>query len=153
MRDDASTERTACCSTCVCALVHVQSMHWCMCMQALDTGADRDDDKEQSRPKEPVQSNGHSSCPAFQESNHHLRLTGIMCHAYADVASAAERACVSCRLLSGWIPTWMLASDPSLTVPRSMSQSSLRKVTQSPFCIVDCCIQGTVNPDPRHSQS
>ena len=69
----------------VCVLVHVQSMHWCMCMQALDTGADRDDDKAQSRPKEPVQSNGHSDVLAFQESDHDLGVTVIMCHSLADV--------------------------------------------------------------------
>ena len=129
-------------------LFHMQSMLLCVCVQAHDTGADRDDDKAQCRPKGPVQSNGHNFL-AFQESNHHVGVTGIMCHAYADVVSAAERACVSCRLLSGWSLTWMLALDPSQSVPRSMLQSSPRKVRQTPFCIVECYIQGAVNPDPR----
>ena len=42
----------------------------------------------------------------------------------------------------------MLALDPSQSAPRSMSQSSPRKVRQAPFCIVEVCIQGGFNPNP-----
>lgn len=31
---------------------------------------------------------------AFKESNHHLGVTGIMCHACADVVPADDRVCV-----------------------------------------------------------
>jgi len=72
-----------------------------MCVQALDTGADRDNDTAQCRPKEPVQSNGHSSFLVFQESDNHLGVTAIMCHAYADVVSAAD--CVSVLQASQWL--------------------------------------------------
>ena len=76
-------------------------MRLCMCVQALDTGADRDNDTAQCRPKEPVQSNGLSSFLVFQESDNHLGVTAIMYHAYADVVSAAD--CVSVLQASQWL--------------------------------------------------